>query len=293
MQLSQQPVRIIRRGLTAAATVGLTAMMVMTATPARSATAPFGAMSPGRPCVNADAFSVDAIVEHGGDCPSAGVSATTGPDESDETDRVSKESKRGSKAARPGRHVIPRPIQRPVCGPPYVENNPLLGPVRLPRTGYFGTLLFGYIRYGGLTPSQFLAKYRTPTGWIFPPDDGFERNSSGTLLRFQLTLYPGQYIDRFGNEFGRFLGAGGSPFIARSLPPDSLNTAADDPVHVCNYHLYRVLKAFDVDGGPAAPWFEQPGGGLQYAINSAYLPAGAQAPFIPWLVDHGYLQRVY
>jgi hypothetical protein len=180
-----------------------------------------------------------------------------------------------------------------VCTAPYVLGNPLLGAADLPRTGYLGTLLFGYIRYGGLSPAQFLAEYRTSAGWVFPPDDGYARNSSGTLLRFRTTLFPGQYADRFGNEFGRFLGAGGSPFIARALPPDSVNTQANDPAHVCNYHLYRIVTAFDVDGGPAAPWFEQPGGGLQYTINPAYLPAGATPPFIPWLVDHGYLKRVY
>lgn len=289
MQFSQQPVGVFRRAVTAAATFGLTAVLAVTATPARSEIARPGAASSSAQCANAD--GPVAIAGHGTYCPpSAALPMLAAPDKldsaPDEKKRVAKQDNDQDldKRGRSGRRV---------CGPPFVQGNPLLGPVFLPRRGYLGTLLFDYIRYGGLTPAQFLAKYRGPTDWIFPPDDGFARNSSGMLLRFRVTLFRGQFIDRFGNEFGRFLGAGGTPFIARSLPPDSLNTPANDPTHICNYHLYRVLKAFDVDGGPTAPWFEQPGGGLQYAINPAFLPAGATAPFIPWLVDHGFLQRVF
>ena len=107
-----------------------------------------------------------------------------------------------------------------------------------------------------------------------------------------MTLYPGQYIDRFGDEMGSFLSPGGASFISRALPPNSLNTRKDDPAHLCNYHLYRVVTAFDVDGGPAAAWFEQPGGGLQYKLNAAYL-TNPQFPLIPWLVRAGYLERIY
>jgi len=98
--------------------------------------------------------------------------------------------------------------------------------------------------------------------------------------------------DRFGNEQGTFLATGGSSFISRAIAPNTLNTSPGDPAHLCDYHLYRVLTAFDVDGGPAAAWLEQPGGGLQYKLIPGYLP-NPQFPLIPWLVRDGYLQRVY
>lgn len=294
MQFSRQPARGFRRG--AAATLGLTVALAMSAPPADADTARPDTVSPGVPCVSAD--PLHPSVANQDDCVPSTVASVPGGSDGvapAEVIRGSEEEEEETGQEQRIRHrrpVTPRPARRVVCGPPFVRGNPLLGPVFLPRKGLIGSLLFHYIRYGGLTPEQFLAEYRSATGWIFPPDDGFARNSQGQLLRFRLTLFPTQYIDRFGNEFGRFLGAGGTWFIERSLPPDSLNTPADDPAHVCNYHLYRVLKSFDVDGGPAAPWFEQPGGGLQYAINPAYLPAGATAPFIPWLVDHGFLKRV-
>jgi hypothetical protein len=35
-------------------------------------------------------------------------------------------------------------------------------------------------------------------------------------------------------------------------------------VHLLN--VYKVMKPIDVDAGPAAPWFGQPGGGTQYEL---------------------------
>lgn len=31
-----------------------------------------------------------------------------------------------------------------------------------------------------------------------------------------------------------------------------------------NYHIYEVVKPFEVESSIAAPWFDQPGGGNQY-----------------------------
>lgn len=67
----------------------------------------------------------------------------------------------------------------------------------------------------------------------------------------------------------------------------------DDPAHLCNYHLYRVSRAFDVDAGPTAPAFQQPGGGLQYLLMTAYVPQAPTPLNVRWLVDNGYLSTVY
>lgn len=202
-------------------------------------------------------------------------------------------------AAAAARQALHAQIQ--VCGPPFVKQDPRLGPLFLPRTGYFGFLLRGYVRYGGLSPLHFLYQYwdvrKLPDNdWRYPPDDGFAhqlRFINSHPLRFRVPLRVGQYIDRFGRETGRFLSPAGAPFPSRGLPPSNLNTSPDDPAHLCSYHLYRVTRRFDVDAGPAEPAFQQPGGGTQYVLNSDYV-LGAPTPLsVQWLADNGYLRRIY
>jgi Tuberculosis necrotizing toxin len=282
MRIGRKQKRVAGRVATAAAAIGLSATLTATGGPAWSATAEAASSAPGRPCIKADSLHAAAVIRQGGECPWWGgprlVRATTGREE-------------------PERDEIPRLVRRArvvPCVAPYVDGNPRLGPVNLPRAGYLHSLLSLYVRFGGLSPSQFLAQYFDPAtnNWKFPPNDGYATNSQGQLLKSRITLYPGQLIDRFGLETGRFLASAGTLFVERALPPDSLNTQEADPAHQCNYHLYRVLKAFDTDGGVTAPAFAQPGGGLQYSLNLAYVP-GATLPMIPFLVNNGYLQRVY
>src|SRR5690242_18411253 len=45
------------------------------------------------------------------------------------------------------------------CGGPYVKGHGELGPAHLPRAGYFGSLVRGYVRYGGLSPAEFTYRY--------------------------------------------------------------------------------------------------------------------------------------
>ena len=187
-----------------------------------------------------------------------------------------------------------------VCGPPYVKDRSELGPKVLPRTGYFGSLVRGYVRYGGLSPDKFTFRYwdegTQPPFWRYPPDLGFAHSggfSNGRVIRGRITLKAGSLADRFGSPYGAFLAPGGTSFGARALPPDSLNTRADDPAHLCNYHLYRVSRAFDVDAGPIAPAFQQPGGGLQYLLMSAYVPQAPTPLNVRWLVENGYLSILY
>ena len=51
-----------------------------------------------------------------------------------------------------------------------------------------------------------------------------------------------------------------TPYEQRGLPPDS--------IALNNYHVCRVLKAFDVLEGISASAFGQPGGGVQYKTLS-------------------------
>jgi len=92
--------------------------------------------------------------------------------------------------------------------------------------------------------------YNQETGDInWPPNNGFD----GDVVRTELK--PGQVIDRYGEPGGNFLSPDGTPYEQRALALHS-----DD----AKYYQYRVLEAFEVDSGKIAPWFDRPGGGIQY-----------------------------
>jgi hypothetical protein len=48
-----------------------------------------------------------------------------------------------------------------------------------------------------------------------------------------------------------------------------------------NYHVYSVTKPLVVLAGPIAPWFGQPGAGVQYMLYKN----------VKTLIEEGYLQR--
>ncbi|MFI6922750.1 TNT domain-containing protein [Nonomuraea spiralis] len=187
-----------------------------------------------------------------------------------------------------------------VCGPPYLTGDPDLGPTLLPRTGYLGGILRDYVPLGGLSPQHFLSRYwdYAVNNYRFPPDSGFGRSGDYPNGRLQLKttfLQIGMRLDRFGGYSGSFLSPMGDLFIRRALPPRNLNTNPQDPEHVCNYHAFRVLKSFRVEVGPAAPAFEQSGGGTQYHVVSRYIPEAPQTSDevpVSWLLQNGYLQEI-
>lgn len=165
--------------------------------------------------------------------------------------------------------LVPTPY--PYANTEFVCNDWRFGPVDLPRSGVLGSILSGYDRFGTLTPVEFLNKWWDPTmdvgqgNWKYPPDDGFDHDTAGKVIANEVTLHPGQLLDRFGNEFGSFLSPAGAKYKERALPPSNLNT--EDPRYPYNYHLYRVKKDTLVCAGPIAPAFEQPGQGVQYVTS--------------------------
>jgi hypothetical protein len=191
--------------------------------------------------------------------------------------------------------LVPSPY--PYANTTFVCNDWRFGPRSLPHTGVIGSILSGYHRFGQLTPVEFLNKWWNPSpptdpnrgDWRYPPDDGFGHNASGGVIAGLVTLHPGQLVDRFGNEFGRFLAPAGAKFAGRALPPSSLNT--EDPRYPFNYHLYRVKKDTNVCSGPQAPAFEQPGQGVQYVTNSTFCPRLPTNVNVASLVNSGNLER--
>ncbi|MGA8116411.1 MAG: TNT domain-containing protein [Actinocatenispora sp.] len=168
----------------------------------------------------------------------------------------------------------------------YLRNQPVLGPVPLPREAPVRPLLDRYRRLGGMTPARFEARFRVDDGWRYPPNDGF-LSQRGRVLKQVTRLRRGTSLDRFGYPGGAYLSPAGTPFANRALPPQSLNTPADTPLS--NYHEYCVVRQFRVDAGPIAPWFGQPGMGFQFKLNATYLPAAGTALTVTWLLQHGYL----
>ncbi|MFC5667719.1 TNT domain-containing protein [Kitasatospora misakiensis] len=181
------------------------------------------------------------------------------------------------------------------CSEADLQGDPRLGPANLPTTGPVGRELIGYRRTGNLSTEKFLDTYYSPTanngkpGWIYPPANGYVTLPDGTPIEFEITLYPNQRIDRYGSEYGSFLAPEGLPYASRSIPPQSLDST---PAPSCNYHDYKVIKPFAVHAGPIAPWFGQPGYGLQYQLDAALVPNGPARLNVLWLVDNGYLARI-
>jgi RHS repeat-associated protein len=94
-------------------------------------------------------------------------------------------------------------------------------------------------------------RFAKDPGW--PANYGFTAGKDSTV-----TLPPGTQIDRFGRPTGGFVAPAGTPFADRALPAASFNA---------EYHVYEVKKPIDgVRGGPAEPWFNQPGNGTQYQL---------------------------
>ncbi|KAL8991586.1 MAG: hypothetical protein Q9169_007830 [Polycauliona sp. 2 TL-2023] len=167
----------------------------------------------------------------------------------------------------------------------YICGDPRLGPAELPTMFPLLSFVSNYDRFGGLEPGDFLDKWtNSTTGYYqYPPKDGFLLNSDGEPIQGNFTLTVGMQVDRFGKEGGKYIAAADAPFDQRALPPDALNTDPELPEYPINYRIYNVIKEFEVLGGPIAPWFGQPGYGVQFftgAIGN-----------VSTLIEQGYLEE--
>jgi len=87
-------------------------------------------------------------------------------------------------------------------------------------------------------------------------------------------LRPGTVIDRFGQPTGIFLAPVDASYMGRAVPYDRLKMP---------YYRYEVVRPLRVQAGKAAPWFDQPGGGIQYKTVER----------VQVLVERGYLKQVW
>ncbi|KAF9106044.1 hypothetical protein BGX27_009343 [Mortierella sp. AM989] len=167
----------------------------------------------------------------------------------------------------------------------FLCGDPRLGPRELPRRLPLFDIVDPYDRLGGLCAFEFLKKWTTnPTNgsYHYPPKFGFQLNTSGEPIQGNMTLFPGALLDRFGSEYGSYMSPAEAPYPQRALPPSNLYAPPGDNQFPYNYHLYKVVKEFVVLAGPIAPYFGQPGQGVQYYTYRRIME----------LIDDGILVRV-
>lgn len=102
------------------------------------------------------------------------------------------------------------------------------------------------------------------------------------------TLSPGDRIDRFGSDYGHFFGNIGESKEMRAMSPNS---------DFKNHNQYEILMDLPVLKGKIAPWFDQPGGGIQFKLDPFFakqimsIPSDETA-IIKRLVEFGYLRKL-
>ncbi len=174
----------------------------------------------------------------------------------------------------------------------YFQDDNRLGPKFLPKPkdGPIGELLDKYNRFQAMGPNKLLDCYwrvnATPpgggspvTGWVYPPAHGFVTDANGQPISQRVTVGADKKLELFGNPFtGQFLAPEGTPYSQLAIPPSNLDTFEN--VYPFNYHLFLVCRkvntdlqpprpGFEADEGRIAPWFQQPGLGIQdYLFNT-------------------------
>jgi hypothetical protein len=147
--------------------------------------------------------------------------------------------------------------------------------------------------YGDLTEEQFDREFRNNDGSLRYPDEddpakpytipGTVRDLSPAEIASRL---DGQVWDRLGHPGGAWLAPEGTPYPERAVAPGSLDR---------EYHGYRVHaenplpSGWRIEESRVAPWFGQPGGGLQYRIIA---PPGMKSR-VQDLIGTGFLEELW
>ena len=132
--------------------------------------------------------------------------------------------------------------------------------------------------------------YNQTTGEPIWPGQNGDPNIDGFLNgKYEDTkLRPGEQIDRYGGNNGTFFGDEGTSIPERAMAPNS---------DFSKYNKYVVAREMPVRKGKIAPWFDQPGGGIQYQIDPGFVETiraklKLGETFIDGLVRMGYFKRI-
>ncbi|WLF69132.1 peptidoglycan-binding protein [Clostridium septicum] len=117
--------------------------------------------------------------------------------------------------------------------------------------------------------------YNQTTGEINWPGQHGDKNIDGFLNGkfYEVTLKPGEKIDRYGTDYGSFASPEGISYGERALAPGT---------DLKPYSVFEVIKPMKVKAGEIAPWFNETGGGIQYVLPD----------IIDELLDAGIIRRV-
>lgn len=144
----------------------------------------------------------------------------------------------------------PLPVNTPLTSPyidtpallqTYICGDSRLGPTRLPYPSddlpvapVLANALFGYDRFAGSCPGDFLKEWFDEASgwWRYPPQSGFtltaaveggeHEQEGGKAIQGNVTLQEETVVDRFGSEYGSFVSPAGAGYAARALPPSNL-----------------------------------------------------------------------
>jgi hypothetical protein len=88
---------------------------------------------------------------------------------------------------------------------------------------------------------------------VWPPNNGAVLGTEKNV-----TLSKGYQFDRYGYDVGTYVSPLGTPYEKRSLAP---GTEAKP------YKVFEVVKPVRGEASIIAPWFDQPGGGIQFRLE--------------------------
>ena len=95
--------------------------------------------------------------------------------------------------------------------------------------------------------------YDQDTGEIhWPKDSGFAGKSK------KIKLKVGTVVDRYGTDYGTFVSPLETGYKERAVAPGT---------QLKPYSVFRLRSDLNVKAGEIAPWFDEPGGGIQYKLS--------------------------
>lgn len=141
--------------------------------------------------------------------------------------------------------------------------------------------------FNDYTPIPPGSEFTNPDGSLIYPDDSLQSKPyaiPGSVID-NAPLAAGTEIGRFGYPGGSYMAPDGTLFAELSLPPDS----ALKPYfrYVVNDGI-GLPPGWRIEQSQVAPWFHQPGGGIQYRILDEFGKSGSVEDLLRW----GYLRKV-
>ncbi|MGL5443026.1 MAG: TNT domain-containing protein, partial [[Mycobacterium] stephanolepidis] len=128
-------------------------------------------------------------------------------------------------------------------------------------------------------------EFTKPDGSLIYPDDSLPSKPYAVphTVIDNAEIPKGAVLDRFGYPAGEWLSPEGTPFAERALPPGSaakpyFQYVVDDPA--------KLPPGWRIEQSQVAPWFNQPGGGIQYRVIA---PSGVE-PSVQELINWGFLK---